>query len=132
MLARTAVLAAFAASALASPLSFIPWQEGNIFWSADITSPTFLTTWKVGSNVSVTWDASKVPQTRQNASGMILLGYQTKDSENLDVQTPLASGFPIVDGQVTLTVPNVTERHDYIVVLFGDSGNASPIFSIVQ
>jgi hypothetical protein len=61
---------------------------------------------------------------------------------------PLATNFKLTDGQVQITVPNVPTRRDYIVVgefllfrhrlavqpafleVFGDSGNASPQFTI--
>ena len=32
------------------------------------------------------------------------------------VEHPLATGFPITAGSVAITVPNVTERNDYVVV----------------
>ncbi|EED86010.1 predicted protein [Postia placenta Mad-698-R] len=131
-LAKFAALCAAALSVQATPISFVPADEGNIFWSPDITSPGLLSVWTVGANETVTWDPSKVPQSNINDTGLLLLGYQENGSENLDISTPLATGFPISAGQVSLTVPNVTERHDYIVVLFGDSGNASPIFTIKQ
>jgi len=130
--AALATLFAAAVTVQATPISFVPVSEGNIFWSADITSPHLLTVWTVGSNETVTWDPSKVPQSSINSTGILLLGYQQNNSENLDLQTPLATNFPISAGQVSITVPNVTERHDYIVVLFGDSGNASPIFTITS
>ena len=61
---------------------------------------------------------------------------------------PLATDFLIGDGNVTFTVPDVPMRHDYIVVrawfpslpfdlrltpppVFGNSGNASPTFTIM-
>lgn len=64
---------------------------------------------------------------------------------------PLATGFPLIDGAVNITVPgDAATRDDYIVVrtytspfgpmrhalifilntVFGDSGNASPKFTI--
>ncbi|CCM01175.1 uncharacterized protein FIBRA_03223 [Fibroporia radiculosa] len=128
-----AVVAALAIAARASPLSTIPFIQSpntDAIWSADIISPNLLTVWKVSSNQTVTWDPSRVPQTRTNATGILLLGYEQNDSENLDINTPLAAGFPISAGKVDITVPDVPERNDYIVVLFGDSGNNSPCFTI--
>lgn len=70
------------------------------------------------------------------------------------VAHPLASNFRITDGAVNVTVPDVDARDDYIIVrelpspvvvcscwcaqlmhfslcaVFGDSGNASPKFTI--
>ncbi|KZT73867.1 hypothetical protein DAEQUDRAFT_661347 [Daedalea quercina L-15889] len=132
MFAKLLSFAASAALALAAPASFIPVPDDIILWSADISSPTILSVWDVGSTQTVTWDASKVPQTSANHTGIVLLGYSEDGSENLDTQTPLASGFLIADGKVDITVPNVTTRSDYIVVLFGNSGNSSPTFTIKQ
>lgn len=43
----------------------------------------------------------------------------------------LADKFPLTAGAVSFNLPkNLAARDDYIVVLFGDSGNASPHFSI--
>jgi len=61
---------------------------------------------------------------------MILLGYITKGSENLNVRHPLATECPLMAGYATVIVPNVQTRIDYVVALFGDSGNISPQFTI--
>jgi hypothetical protein len=64
---------------------------------------------------------------------MVLLGHLNEDGsggENLDVANPLAQGFKLAAGTVTFPVPKVTPNDNYIVVLFGDSGNASPKFTI--
>ncbi|EIN12953.1 hypothetical protein PUNSTDRAFT_19047, partial [Punctularia strigosozonata HHB-11173 SS5] len=99
-----------------------------------ITSPTTGTVWTVGQTVTVTWDTSELPppQNITNISGKILLGFldDGDDSEHLDVDSPLAQGFNITTGSVQLTVPNVPAKDDYIIVLFGDSGNLSPKFTI--
>ncbi|ETW81827.1 hypothetical protein HETIRDRAFT_247666, partial [Heterobasidion irregulare TC 32-1] len=97
--------------------------------SPPITSPTASTVWNVGDKVLVTWDTSDIPEPK-NFTGQLLLGFQENDSENLMLDSPLASGFQLIDGQVQITVPDVPPKSDYIVVLFGDSGNASPEFTI--
>ncbi|KZT11949.1 uncharacterized protein LAESUDRAFT_733847 [Laetiporus sulphureus 93-53] len=127
-----ALLASLLATGRASPISLVPPGHADVVISPDITSPTLLTVWTVGSTQTITWDVSKVPQTGANATGLVLLGYSEDKSENLDIQSPLATQFLIGDGQVDITVPNVTTRNDYIVVLFGDSGNASPTFTITS
>ena len=38
---------------------------------------------------------------------------------------PLANGFMITNGRAAITVPSVTTRNSYILVLFGDSANPS-------
>ncbi|KAI9465051.1 hypothetical protein BJY52DRAFT_1090188, partial [Lactarius psammicola] len=102
----------------------------RIVVSPHITNPTVSTTWNVGDKVSVTWDTSSIPQPG-NFTGQLLLGFLTSDSENLDVDHPLAQDFLLSTGSVQITVPNVPDgTHYYIVVLFGDSGNASPQFTI--
>ncbi|KAA1469741.1 hypothetical protein DENSPDRAFT_640884 [Dentipellis sp. KUC8613] len=93
-----------------------------------ITSPTASTVWTVGDKVNVTWDASIVPS--GNFTGKLVLGAQTSDSENLQLDNPLADAFDLHSGTVEITVPNVASGTNYIVVLFGDSGNASPQFTI--
>lgn len=43
----------------------------------------------------------------------------------------LAAGFPLNSGSWNVTLPdNLATRSDYIVVVFGNSGNASPKFTI--
>ncbi|KAL1722866.1 hypothetical protein EV715DRAFT_246867 [Schizophyllum commune] len=49
---------------------------------------------------------------------------------HLQYDNPLAQGFSITLGSYDVTVPDVEERSDYIIVLFGDSGNSSPKFTI--
>ncbi|KJA24372.1 hypothetical protein HYPSUDRAFT_200596 [Hypholoma sublateritium FD-334 SS-4] len=97
-----------------------------------------------------------------NIIGQVILGFEANNSLNLDFSeccprlvlrvskrlgipaaqrmlaelpaghNPLASGFNLTDGSVQITVPNVPPRDDYLIVLFGDSGNTSPAFSITR
>lgn len=47
------------------------------------------------------------------------------------IDRPLASGFKYSAGEVTFVVPNeVFTYANYAVYLFGDSGNASPLFTM--
>ena len=90
-------------------------------------------------------DTENIPAERTATTGVILLGYMENDSENLDIggsppftlinksfltcapsvpltDHPLATGFPLKDGKVTVEVPTVIDStKDYFVVLFGDS-----------
>jgi hypothetical protein len=51
---------------------------------------------------------------------------------NATQANPIAQGFPLSAGQASVTVPEDTQPgYDWIVVLFGDSGNWSPTFTIV-
>ncbi|KAH9480196.1 hypothetical protein JR316_0006794 [Psilocybe cubensis] len=99
-----------------------------------ITSPNAQTVWPIGTVQTVTWDTSNFPPDSQitNPIGQVILGFNSSDSLNLDFKNPLAQGFKLRDGHVQITVPNVTPRNDYLIVLFGDSGNTSPSFAITQ
>ncbi|KAI9462229.1 hypothetical protein HD554DRAFT_2002369, partial [Boletus coccyginus] len=98
--------------------------------SPPITSPTAATVWHVGQTQTVTWSTTSLPVNQTNPVGMLVLGYMSNDSENLMLDSPLATNLNYSAGQAQITVPNVPTRSDYIVVLFGDSGNASPEFTI--
>ncbi|KAK0487538.1 hypothetical protein IW261DRAFT_1290716, partial [Armillaria novae-zelandiae] len=102
--------------------------------SPPITSPTAGAVWTVGQTITVTWNTTVIPPASQvtNPIGKIVLGHQANNSLNLDLDHPLASNFQLTDGQVDITVPDVEPRDDYIIVLFGDSGNTSPEFTIQQ
>ncbi|OBZ69166.1 hypothetical protein A0H81_10913 [Grifola frondosa] len=64
------------------------------------------TVWTTGQHHNVTWDG--------------------------DLSTPLvlAANFSILLGRIEVTVPWVLPDIDYSIVLFGDSGNFSPQFTI--
>ncbi|KAI1790145.1 hypothetical protein LXA43DRAFT_522629 [Ganoderma leucocontextum] len=93
-----------------------------------VTSPTTGTIWPIGTQQNVTWDTSNPPASITNKQGQVVLA----KSSLLDVENPLASGFDILQGWVTVTVPDVQPGDDYTIVLFGDSGNDSEVFSIVS
>ncbi|KAI0076418.1 hypothetical protein K474DRAFT_1662933 [Panus rudis PR-1116 ss-1] len=84
------------------------------------------TTWYKGQRHNVTWDISNPPQNITNRFGMILLR-----KDNSLVPLFLAKGFDILDGRVEVDVPWVITGSTYSLVLFGDSGNFSPQFTIV-
>ncbi|TBU29935.1 hypothetical protein BD311DRAFT_796293 [Dichomitus squalens] len=121
-----------ALAALATTASAVALRAADDVFSPSVTSPTAGEVWTVGSVQTVTWDTSNIPAANQNQTGLILLGSVEDGStdEHLDIENPLASNFPIRGGAVNVTVPQVATRDDYVVVLFGDSGNASPKFTI--
>ncbi|KZT23477.1 hypothetical protein NEOLEDRAFT_1069645 [Neolentinus lepideus HHB14362 ss-1] len=122
----TALLVA-ASSVVAAPVQPVEL----IVFSPTITSPTQGAIWSANTTETVTWDTSNIPAEKQNSTGLLLLGYLENNSENLDIAHPLAANFPINAGTVNFTVPStLPQRDDYIVVLFGDSGNKSPSFTI--
>ncbi|KAK7048533.1 hypothetical protein R3P38DRAFT_1868897 [Favolaschia claudopus] len=106
---------------LAAPLS------SRTVYAPPITSPTSSTVWKTGEVQTVTWNATAVPA---GVTGKIMLGYFDPNSEGEHLSTTLASGFNLTDEKVDITVPAVVTRTTYILVLFGDSGNFSPEFTI--
>ncbi|OBZ68975.1 hypothetical protein A0H81_11318 [Grifola frondosa] len=87
-------LAAAASTAVrATPIADGPTQ--NDVFNPHITFPTAGVTWLVGSDQVVTWNTSSIPASNANQTGLILLGYLENDSENLGIDNPLATGFPI-------------------------------------
>ncbi|KZV73721.1 hypothetical protein PENSPDRAFT_574146 [Peniophora sp. CONT] len=120
-------LSCAALSALAAPYT-AKLDKREVF-DPKITSPAASTVWTVGQTVDVTWDTSTIPS-GQTVFGMLVLGFLTDDSENLDIDNPLAANITLNDGKTSITVPTVDPKTNYIVVLFGDSGNASPEFTI--
>jgi len=83
------------------------------------------TVWVVGEQQHVIWDISNPPVNITNKIGQILLR-----KGNLSTPVILADNFDILLGEIEVTVPWVLDGDDYQVVLFGDSGNFSPTFTI--
>lgn len=109
-----------------------PSLDKRIVYNPHITSPTSSTVWHAGKTYTVTWDTSDLPTEAQGYKGMIKLGYLPADgSGGENLRWDLADGFPIKDGQTQVKLPaDLEERNDYIVVVMGDSGNASQKFTI--
>ncbi|EAU88373.1 hypothetical protein CC1G_05139 [Coprinopsis cinerea okayama7 len=99
-----------------------------------ILKPDASSVWPIGTIQEVIWDITNLPPDSQitNPIGRVILGRDTGDSLNLDLDNPLAEGFHIRQGRVNITVPNVPPRPDYLIVLMGNSGNTSPSFAITQ
>ncbi|EGN98373.1 hypothetical protein SERLA73DRAFT_161174 [Serpula lacrymans var. lacrymans S7.3] len=106
-------------------------RDTRIVHNPSVINPNADTIWHAGSSVTITWDTSTVPLGNKS-KGKVVLGYleKGKSDEHLDIEHPLAENFYIEDGFVQITAPDVSPRNDYIVVLFGDSGNKSPAFTI--
>ncbi|KAG5716652.1 hypothetical protein E4T56_gene16389 [Termitomyces sp. T112] len=86
------------------------------------------TVWSAGSTHNVTWDISDPPKQITNKRGMIVLA---KGNLLIGLDSPLAKGFDILNGRQEVTIPaDTAPGDDYSVVLFGDSGNNSPKFTI--
>ncbi|KAJ6557723.1 hypothetical protein B0H19DRAFT_1148413 [Mycena capillaripes] len=109
------VVLAVAASAGLTPLDvFVP----------RITSPTAGAVWVSKTQQNITWDASDAPPTISNKALLLLR------KGNHTAPFILAEGFDLRAGSLEITVPWVLADDDYEFVLFGDSGNFSPAFTI--
>ncbi|OAX38766.1 hypothetical protein K503DRAFT_800197 [Rhizopogon vinicolor AM-OR11-026] len=123
----SALMLALSYVAIAAPLAPVEL----LAWSPTITCPAAGARWGRGSVQIVSWKTDNIPEEKQNSTGILMLGYLENKSENLDIKNPLAFDFPISSGSVSFTVPqNTSARSNAIVVLIGDSGNASPQFTI--
>ncbi|KAG1870150.1 hypothetical protein DFJ58DRAFT_653248 [Suillus subalutaceus] len=108
--------------ALSAPLSAVMKRD---VWVPTIIEPTSASTWSVGGTFLVTWDTSSEPSEVTNPTGQVYLrqGDATESS-------PIAYGFALTDGEVEVTIPDDTVPGEYMIVLFGDSGNWSEEFLI--
>ncbi|KAK0239209.1 hypothetical protein EDD85DRAFT_936330 [Armillaria nabsnona] len=122
MLPTTTMLCALVASVFATPIHIA--RDVNDVYAPPITSPNASTVWTVNTTQTVTWDTSNPPAQITNPIGTIRL---RKDGITF---LTLASGFDILLGTFEVTVPDVAESSEYILVLMGDSGNFSPEFTI--
>ncbi|KAG7092954.1 hypothetical protein E1B28_009256 [Marasmius oreades] len=122
------LFALFAVSSIASPLEV---RKTLDVWSPKITSPTAGTVWVTGSTVNVTWDTSDAPKQISNGAAVML----RDDSGPVPPENPYlkeSRSFDLRDGWVTVEVPNVPPADNYVLVLFGDSGNWSEQFEITE
>ncbi|KAK0220211.1 hypothetical protein IW262DRAFT_1316809 [Armillaria fumosa] len=113
------MLTALVASTFATPIHI-----ARDVYSPPITSPNATTVWTVNTIQTVTWDASNPPV---NISNRALIWLRKDNLSFLE----LAKDFDLRSGQQDVTVPDVEEADDYIIVLFGDGGNFSPEFTII-
>lgn len=103
-----------------------------------ITTPNSGTKWRAGGSFTVKWSTTyndgtgKQVAIPDNFNGMIKLGYlEAGDPYNEHLLWDLASGFKLNSGSQQITLPaDLPTRTGYIIVLMGDSGNASQKFTI--
>ncbi|KAF8519173.1 hypothetical protein JB92DRAFT_2899627 [Gautieria morchelliformis] len=108
----------------------LPVLQARDVFDPPITSPKAGDVFTAGQTITVTWDTSSIPAGTPN-EGELVLGRLEANSENLDIDHPLATGFLLTDGYHEITFPyNLTTASNYILDLFGDSGNISPTFTI--
>ncbi|PWN29492.1 hypothetical protein BDZ90DRAFT_230362 [Jaminaea rosea] len=126
-----ATLASLGSSAPLNERTDLQVLGERIVYNPHITSPTKSSVWKVGSKQTVTWSTKGIPASLKNATSTLYLGYKDAGSPNEHLDVTLADGFPLMAHKIDFTVPKgLKERKNYIVVLLGDSGNASPKFTI--
>ncbi|THH08460.1 hypothetical protein EW145_g2705 [Phellinidium pouzarii] len=130
--ALTALIAVDTACAKAIPFAS-PQMAKRDVWAPLITSPEESDVWKVGDTVQVTWSTANPPAQVTNSNGMLALRNSNGFVQGAGgLAEPLAGNFSLYDGKIEVQVPDVPARDDYQVVLFGDSGNESPIFTIMN
>ncbi|KAF5382314.1 hypothetical protein D9757_008489 [Collybiopsis confluens] len=100
-------------------------QQRDVY-TPPITYPAAGTVWNKGEVHNVTWDVSDPPAQITNRFNSLI------QLRKAGLTTPLilADDFDILLGTIEVTVPWVITGSDYQLVLFGDSGNFSPEFTI--
>ncbi|KAJ7097145.1 hypothetical protein B0H15DRAFT_824991 [Mycena belliarum] len=121
--AISSVLALLTTAALTGAAA-LPFEARDVY-VPPVTYPHAGTVWTVGQRHNVTWDNTNPPKSITNKIGRIML---RKDGFTTPVI--LQENFSILLGRIEVKVPWVEDGDDYQVVLFGDSGNFSPLFTI--
>ncbi|EEB92329.1 hypothetical protein MPER_09179 [Moniliophthora perniciosa FA553] len=143
-----AILSAIAATVSSVTASPLQARKALDVWAPTILSPNASTVWVVGTTVNVTWrvsqilhslvllmrpvfnrDTSNAPVNISNGAAVLLnKGDPPKQVQYLkDFRS-----FDLRSGWVEVSVPNVEPDTDYFITLFGDSGNWSDKFEIVE
>lgn len=104
-----------------------PLESRDVF-VPPVLYPNENAVWIVGESRYVVWNTTGAPVNITNSIGQIYLRQNGMTSN-----VSLASGFSILLGSLVVEVPDVEQDgDDYQLVLFGDSGNFSPMFTICQ
>ncbi|KAH7097571.1 hypothetical protein BKA62DRAFT_716066 [Auriculariales sp. MPI-PUGE-AT-0066] len=102
-----------------------PLAVARDVWVPHIEVPNADTVWTRGTTVTVEWATDDAPDNISNGAAIYL---RKGNSTFLD---PLATGFDLRAGQYPVELPDTLEpASDYVIVLFGDSGNWSDEFTI--
>lgn len=111
--------------------SALPLAPRDVF-VPPVTYPHAGTVWQMGARHNVTWSTAGAPVNITNSVGMIVLAQngETFVDGAGGLNHPIAQGFNIRTGRIEITVPYVPPANNYQLVLFGDSGNYSPKFTI--
>jgi hypothetical protein len=118
--------------------AFLLSMTSAIVINPHITTPNSGTKWRAGGSFIVKWDTTYFDGTGQvpipdGFKGTIKLGYlEDGDEYNEHLQWgDLATGFALNSGAQRITLPaDLETKTSYIIVLMGNSGNASPKFTI--
>jgi hypothetical protein len=116
--------------------AFIFTLASAIVINPKINVPNEGTQWRGGQTVTIQWDTNYFDGTSNvpipdGYKGTIKLGYLEGDDYNEHLFWDLATGFALNAGAQSVTLPTDLEtRNGYIVVLMGNSGNASKRFRI--
>ncbi|KAJ7124387.1 hypothetical protein C8R44DRAFT_980677 [Mycena epipterygia] len=117
-----AVAALMLGSASARPAQ-METQKRDVF-VPPILYPHAGTVWFSFQRHNVTWNATGAPATISNEALLLLA------KGGLEAPFILAKGFDLRAGRFEIEVPYVLADTNYQLVLFGDSGNLSPMFTI--
>jgi len=134
----SSVLTLFCGALLFSLLAFVSAApvslESRDVFVPPITYPHAGTVWKAGARHNVTWSIADAPQNITNGKGIIVFaqGGLMFENQTGGLNDPLAQDFGILLGRYEITVPKVAPAKNYQIVLFGDSGNFSPEFTITN
>jgi len=121
----TAVFILLSIRALAAP-AYGDMPVERFVYDPPLTTPKKGAVWTVGSTQIVKWDLCDHPKHIANYTGQLVLA----KSGLLNLEHPLAKKVDILSGEIQVIVPDVPSGHDYSLVLFGDSGNSGPQFTI--
>jgi hypothetical protein len=119
----TVTVLSFVALVSAAPVAQLSTRDVFI---PPVLTPNSKTVWKVGAIETVTWDISKAPKSITNSEARVVL----VTDGHMDLDNPLAEGVNVLDGQVNITVPQVSAGKNYQILVFGDSGNKGEFFTI--
>ncbi|RUP50187.1 hypothetical protein BC936DRAFT_140040 [Jimgerdemannia flammicorona] len=109
-------------------LAFILHTTFAIVYAPKIILPNSDSVWTVGHKELVQWNSTGIPK---GTPGMIMIGYLNPGDINEHLNWTVAKGFDLYESHQSIVVPkDLNPGDNYIIVLFGDSGNASPTFTI--
>ncbi|KAI0085796.1 hypothetical protein BDY19DRAFT_908787 [Irpex rosettiformis] len=115
-----------------TPYSSAHFTIGSIYipFSPVVISPTSSTVWKLGSQQTVVWSTSNIPEDADNLVYVDL--YQTGDFGGPEFVATLVQDIPREQGSAEVTVPtDITPGNKYFLMV-ATWGNDSPQFTITE